>query len=110
MAVFLCVCVWLFGLAGGERAAGVVPFWARLTLHPLFLVGVKGGADLPITKSEIIVQHMQSDSLELFLFLGKGVGRNLPFCTVGILPRREVVIHQVFMPSIHINLDYSFSV
>lgn len=24
VAVFLCVCVWLFGLAGGERAAGAV--------------------------------------------------------------------------------------
>lgn len=67
VAVFLCVCVWLFGLAGGEKAAGVVLSGPDL-LFTLFSSRSKEGADLPNTKSEIIVQHLQSDSLNFFFF------------------------------------------
>lgn len=64
VALFLCVCVWLFGLAGGEMAAGVVPFFA---LHP-FSSKSKGGTDIPSTESEIMVQKRKSDKLNFLIF------------------------------------------
>ncbi len=67
VAVFFCVCVWLFGLAGGERAAGVELSGPDL-VFTLFSSWSKGGSDLPNTKSEIIVHHLQSDRMNVLFF------------------------------------------